>query len=441
MVLYHHSSRSEKSFFQRCRKYSTILLIISSLLLSLSTLLGNIFPRKTLKLGETEDGFKNVEIINQVNGIIDIYDESRIVVASLSNYKKVIIRARLGRVLYAVMRKGQQRIGQSIVHPSVDSYSFFVRRNTTNPKRSIKRLNIAAVHRQHPSLVAIGKKHSDGQWTSFHSLSSRTLDLYARMDGESVLTSRLLPEKTQLGQYFPSTEIRAVATAGRNRSQTVSEVKIQSGIARYYFDDPEKPTVNSALIKIAQKERKFAAKYFNRTGIPWMHYFGPNGPRPPPIHFMWPTKTIGDVHQIVSAQGYWSCPQSHEQCQSKNSIELRLEVVSIKPKVLIIDDFLNEFEAQHVIALAKVGEKDSVVSGEGTRSEIRTSSNSWVYRESDAVIDSLHKRAADLLQVDDKLLHAHSACEPLQIVHYETGEKYGEHHDWFPGMNYYFYYF
>jgi len=126
------------------------------------------------------------------------------------------------------------------------------------------------------------------------------------------------------------------------------------------------------------------------------------------------------------------CPHSHDQCQSKDQIELRLEVVSSKPRVFVIENFLNEFEANHVIALAKVGEKDSVVSSEGRRSEIRTSSNSWVYRESDALIDSLHKRAGDVLQVDERLLHAHAACEPLQVVHYETGEKYGEHHDWFP---------
>ena len=41
------------------------------------------------------------------------------------------------------------------------------------------------------------------------------------------------------------------------------------------------------------------------AGIAWRHFFGPNGPRPPPVLHMWPTKEVGAVHQVDSLNGFW----------------------------------------------------------------------------------------------------------------------------------------
>jgi hypothetical protein len=54
-----------------------------------------------------------------------------------------------------------------------------------------------------------------------------------------------------------------------------------------------------------EAESKFAKKYFKENGIEWRHYFGPNGPRAPPTLYMWPAKEIGDIHTVVSSEGYW----------------------------------------------------------------------------------------------------------------------------------------
>jgi hypothetical protein len=53
------------------------------------------------------------------------------------------------------------------------------------------------------------------------------------------------------------------------------------------------------------RETQFMREYLNRTGIQWRHYFGPDGPRPPPTLFMWPAARTGQVHQIEFDQGYW----------------------------------------------------------------------------------------------------------------------------------------
>jgi hypothetical protein len=46
-------------------------------------------------------------------------------------------------------------------------------------------------------------------------------------------------------------------------------------------------------------------EYYNRTGNQWRHYFGPDGPRPPPILHMWPAKEVGQIHKVISDEGHW----------------------------------------------------------------------------------------------------------------------------------------
>lgn len=60
----------------------------------------------------------------------------------------------------------------------------------------------------------------------------------------------------------------------------------------------------------------------------------------------------------------------------------------------------------------------------------RTSTNSWINRDTSPMIDSLYRRAADLLRIDESLLVHEKNVESLQVVHYGVGQKYDAHHDW-----------
>jgi hypothetical protein len=72
----------------------------------------------------------------------------------------------------------------------------------------------------------------------------------------------------------------------------------------YIVTDPDYPAP-AALLEHTAKEMAFMAEYLNRTGIQWRHYYGPNGPRPPPAQFMWPAAHIGQVHSVTSNEGFW----------------------------------------------------------------------------------------------------------------------------------------
>ena len=63
-------------------------------------------------------------------------------------------------------------------------------------------------------------------------------------------------------------------------------------------------------------------------------------------------------------------------------------------------------------------------------SDTRTSTNTWLGRGKNQITETLYMRAADLLQIDEKLLRPSAAAEDIQVVHYSVGQKYDAHHDW-----------
>jgi len=202
---------------------------------------------------------------------------------------------------------------------------------------------------------------------------------------------------------------------------------------QYVIQDPKKPPPASYLTHL-RNEEKFMEEYLNRTGMLWRHYYGPTGPRAPPVLHMWPANEVGELHKVTSYEGLWHCDGEREVCQSKDAVDMELEVISIAPRAFYIPHFLSDFEADHIIALAKDQVKMSEVGdneGGGARfSDTRTSRNAWVGRKTSEPCESLYIRAADLLRVDEKLMHSHVNAEDMQVVHYVNGQKYDSHHDW-----------
>lgn len=126
-----------------------------------------------------------------------------------------------------------------------------------------------------------------------------------------------------------------------------------------------------------------------------------------------------------------SCDGFSSQCQMQSSLPLTLTVVSTEPRAFIIPDFLNDYECDRIIQLAVKGMNVSQTGG-GRVSDYRTSLTAWLPRRVSPMLDSLYRRAADLLRVDEKDLAKRS--EQLQIVNYHFGEQYKSHFDWSVGL-------
>jgi hypothetical protein len=72
----------------------------------------------------------------------------------------------------------------------------------------------------------------------------------------------------------------------------------------YAVEDAKRPAPPAMLLH-RENELKFGAEYLNRTGLQWRHYYGPDGPRPPPVLHMWPAHEIGEIHGVTSRHGKW----------------------------------------------------------------------------------------------------------------------------------------
>ncbi|KAJ0966885.1 hypothetical protein J5N97_023802 [Dioscorea zingiberensis] len=105
------------------------------------------------------------------------------------------------------------------------------------------------------------------------------------------------------------------------------------------------------------------------------------------------------------------------------------EVLSWEPRAFIYHNFLSKEECEHLISLAKPHmEKSTVVDSQTGRSKdsrVRTSSGTFLKRGRDKTIRAIEKRIADFTFIPVE--HG----EGLQVLHYEVGQKYESHFDYF----------
>ncbi|KAK9064984.1 hypothetical protein SSX86_016367 [Deinandra increscens subsp. villosa] len=113
----------------------------------------------------------------------------------------------------------------------------------------------------------------------------------------------------------------------------------------------------------------------------------------------------------------------------KDRADQWVEQISWEPRAVVYHNFLSQVECEHLIGLAKPHmEKSTVVdneTGKSKDSRVRTSSGTFLVRGFDETIRSIEKRIADFtfLPVENG--------EGLQVLHYEVGQKYEPHYDYF----------
>ncbi|CAB9519489.1 Probable prolyl 4-hydroxylase [Seminavis robusta] len=177
---------------------------------------------------------------------------------------------------------------------------------------------------------------------------------------------------------------------------------------------------------------EFAQHYLIASHRTWLAHF----PRPFPVHPMIAATHVGQQHSV-----------------KLEDRTLPLEVVSVTPRVLAMDDFLTHDECQALMSLAAAqGLQGSTLYAGGMAQQqrdlsTRSSTNAWLSRETSQLTDRIYRRAAQLLQMKESLLQQpafyhhdeddeeapdytqHSIAESLQVVRYQPGEEYTAHHD------------
>lgn len=176
---------------------------------------------------------------------------------------------------------------------------------------------------------------------------------------------------------------------------------------------------------------EYARDYKVATKRTWLAHF----PRPHPMHPMRPAKFVGEIQHAKLYDG-------------ESTKEYKVKVASVTPRVFTIDNFLSDDECDHIIQQAEQQglEASTVVSGGSSANRLRSSStrssyNAWVAREASNTTDTIYRRAASLLGMDESLFRHrsydhldiashNSLAEMMQVVRYQVGHEYTAHHDW-----------
>ncbi|XP_037433184.1 probable prolyl 4-hydroxylase 7 [Triticum dicoccoides] len=107
----------------------------------------------------------------------------------------------------------------------------------------------------------------------------------------------------------------------------------------------------------------------------------------------------------------------------------RVTQISWRPRAFLYSGFLSHAECDHLIKLAKGRLEKSMVadneSGKSVMSQVRTSSGTFLSKREDEIISGIEKRVAAWTFLPEE------NAESMQVLHYEVGQKYDAHFDYF----------
>ncbi|XP_078178950.1 2-oxoglutarate (2OG) and Fe(II)-dependent oxygenase superfamily protein [Carex rostrata] len=107
----------------------------------------------------------------------------------------------------------------------------------------------------------------------------------------------------------------------------------------------------------------------------------------------------------------------------------RSRQISVKPRAFVYEGFLTDEECDHLISLAKTELTRSSVadnlSGKSVLSEVRTSSGMFIDKAKDEIVSGIEDKIAAWTFIPKE------NGEDIQVLHYEYGQKYEPHYDYF----------
>jgi len=349
--------------------------------------------------------------------------------------------------------------------------------------------DVATFYKAPPESMFRRKPKHPGWAAKFINMSNKRVRLFwdPKNGGPGSPIKVLEPFEAGGTASFPNHQF--YVTPFEDESQILHRWSITPPQAVYYFDpitvpgDEEATQTNLDNLSVADFEsyrrhvdsRDFSKQYFNFTGREYLSMY----PRNKPSHKIWRADYFGQEHWVTTRETHFvEHPQLTElkRIDSKEGrkrvlredesrllqqyrtqepyLNMTLEVLSCAPRAFEIKNFLSKTEVEHIMYLTTGMDlhRSTTAGGEsGTERDqtrnTRTSLNTWVYREKDQIIDTIYRRAADLLRIDEALMRARSMdefpkmkskttiAEALQLVHYDVGQEYTAHHDFgYSGM-------
>lgn len=115
--------------------------------------------------------------------------------------------------------------------------------------------------------------------------------------------------------------------------------------------------------------------------------------------------------------------------KTTKSLKYQEKILSETPKIIYINNFVNNNEMKHLISLADELKKPSTIDTKddpaAVLANVRTSESAHLGKSRDDIVTTIENRACEYVGLSSKYL------EPMQVAVYESGQTYKTHYDFF----------
>mmetsp|Transcript_21121 Transcript_21121/g.32044 ORF Transcript_21121/g.32044 Transcript_21121/m.32044 type:complete len:482 (-) Transcript_21121:13-1458(-) len=329
--------------------------------------------------------------------------------------------------------------------------------------------DVSTFYQEEPGSRTSVESTFSGQCGKFINISPYDVRVYwsPGSNREDVYTAEIAPFESAATASFPSH--RFIVKKKHDLTINVEEWTIVKGQLLYVHDPIENGSMQLsdlkkdelALYTLQKDNLRFSEQYKMATG---RDYLSTYPLRPRPLHPQWPADYFGQMHHFATRETHFVelppdeklqrlKPQAkHEPIlrsyrEQDEFLNMTLKVLSCAPRVFEIQNFLSKTEIDHIMKIATGSTLHESSTKAGIHGEsrndasTRTSKNTWVKRGQSPIIDTIYRRAADLMHLDEAYLRQRqdhemphlpsktSNAEQLQLVHYDKGQQYTPHHD------------
>ena len=140
--------------------------------------------------------------------------------------------------------------------------------------------------------------------------------------------------------------------------------------------------------------------------------------------FVYPTEEVGHKQQVgLPSWGRWRPDVTQEEynraARHQPPRTVTVETLSTEPRVLLVQDFIDKRECEHIIQMAQDKMDRSTIAEAGNEVKngvgtARTSSTAWLTKSVDPLVADIRERVADLVKVPMYL------AEDMQVLHYRS---------------------
>ena len=195
-----------------------------------------------------------------------------------------------GHTFYATYRGEKEKLSAIYITAGRSSYTFSPSKTSSSKRMpAVVETSDGTVQPSFDSPVKIIGEVSTAMSAKFRCLTPYEVDYYYDDGAEGTFQGTLsLGKETTTNTY--EGHVFYFTKKGRPGAE-VARFDMNKNRSLYIIIDENKPPPAKDL-SLWKQEEAFMEEYYNRTGLLWRHYYGPDGPRGPPSLYMWPANKV-----------------------------------------------------------------------------------------------------------------------------------------------------